>query len=109
MDLMNKAKDGLSGLDVSEKVKSAALAHLETWLTDPAFAEYAPQLRYLIEAGKWDVLLDSFYQVIPFGTGGGGAGRHGPTHQRLTIQASAQGIPVPAQELREQARSRVWS
>jgi phosphoglucomutase/phosphomannomutase len=93
MDLMKKARDGFSGLDTSAKVKSAALAHLEAWLTEPAFAEYAPQIRYLIEAGEWDVLLDSFYQVIPFGTGG----RRGPVGigpnriNAWTIQASAQG------------------
>lgn len=93
MDLIKKAQDGLSGLDVSEKVKSAALAHLETWLTEATFEAYAPQIRHLIEAGKWDVLLDSFYQVIPFGTGG----RRGPVGigpnriNAWTIQASAQG------------------
>ena len=70
MDLMTTAKDGLSQLDVSEKVKSAALVNLQMWLTAPAFAEYVPQIRFLIEEGKWEVLLDSFYQVIPFGTGG---------------------------------------
>ena len=74
MDVLSLAKDGFSRLDVSEKVKSAALANLQTWLTEPAFAEYAAQIGYLIEAGKWDVMLDSFYQVIPFGTGG----RRGP-------------------------------
>ncbi len=93
MELMTTAQHGFSQLDVSEKVKSTALGHLQTWLTDAAFAEYAPQIRYLIEAGKWDVLLDSFYQVIPFGTGG----RRGPVGigpNRInvwTIQASAQG------------------
>jgi phosphoglucomutase/phosphomannomutase len=93
MDLLLITQDGFARLDVSEKVKSAALANLQTWLTDPAFAEYAPQIRYLIEAGKWDVLLDSFYQVIPFGTGG----RRGPVGigpnriNAWTIQASAQG------------------
>jgi phosphoglucomutase/phosphomannomutase len=93
MDLMTTARDGFSQLDVSEKVKSAALASLQTWLSDPAFADYAPQIRYLIEAGKWDVLLDCFYQVIPFGTGG----RRGPVGigpnriNAWTIQASAQG------------------
>jgi phosphoglucomutase/phosphomannomutase len=93
MDLMMTATAGLSQLDVSEKVKSAALTNLQTWLTDPVFSEYAPQVRYLIEAGKWDVLLDSFYQVIPFGTGG----RRGPVGigpnriNAWTIQASAQG------------------
>jgi phosphoglucomutase/phosphomannomutase len=93
MDLLLLAKDGFSTLDVSEKVKSAALAHLEVWLTDSAFAEYTDQIRYLIESGKWDVLLDSFYQTIPFGTGG----RRGPVGigpnriNAWTIQASAQG------------------
>jgi phosphoglucomutase/phosphomannomutase len=93
MDVLSLAKDGFSRLDVSEKVKSAALNHLSTWLTDPAFTEYTAQIRYLIEAGKWDLLLDSFYQVIPFGTGG----RRGPVGigpNRInpwTIQASAQG------------------
>jgi phosphoglucomutase/phosphomannomutase len=93
MDLLTTAKEGFATLDVSEKVKSAALANLQAWLSDPAFADYAPQIRYLIEAGKWDVLLDSFYQVIPFGTGG----RRGPVGigpnriNSWTIQASAQG------------------
>jgi phosphoglucomutase/phosphomannomutase len=93
MDLMKKATEGLSQLDVSEKVKSAALTNLEAWLTDPLFADYVPQTRHLIEAGKWDVVLDSFYQVIPFGTGG----RRGPVGigpnriNSWTIQASAQG------------------
>ena len=93
MDLMMTATAGLSQLDVSEKVKSVALTNLQTWLADPVFSEYAPQVRYLIEVGKWDVLLDSFYQVIPFGTGG----RRGPVGigpnriNAWTIQASAQG------------------
>ena len=93
MDLLTTAKEGFATLDVSEKVKSAALSNLQAWLSDPAFADYAPQIRYLIEAGKWDVLLDSFYQVIPFGTGG----RRGPVGigpnriNSWTIQASAQG------------------
>jgi len=93
MDLLTTATEGFATLDVSAKVKSAAFAHLHTWMTEPAFADYVPQIRYLIEAGKWDVLLDSFYQVIPFGTGG----RRGPVGigpnriNAWTIQASAQG------------------
>ena len=93
MDILAQARAGIGGLDVSENVKTRALEHLNTWLTEPAFAEYTPQIRYLIEAGKWEVLLDSFYQVIPFGTGG----RRGPVGigpnriNAWTIQASAQG------------------
>ncbi|MFO7707746.1 MAG: phospho-sugar mutase [Desulfobacterales bacterium] len=93
MDILTKAREGLAGMEVSDKVKAKALEHVTAWLTDPAFEEYAPQIRFLIEAGKWDVLLDSFYQVIPFGTGG----RRGPVGigpnriNAWTIQASAQG------------------
>ncbi len=88
-----KAKDGFNTLDVSEKYIRSALKWLDLWLTDQAFSEYVPQIRYLIENGRWNFLLDSFYQVIPFGTGG----RRGPVGigpnriNTWTIQASAQG------------------
>jgi phosphoglucomutase/phosphomannomutase len=93
MELLMLTKEGFSRLDVSEKVKSSDLANLSVWLTSSSFAEHTTQIGYLIEAGKWDMLLDSFYQVIPFGTGG----RRGPVGigpnriNAWTIQASAQG------------------
>ena len=88
-----KARDGFRALDVSEKYISSALEWLELWLTDQAFSEYVPQIQYLIENGRWDFLLDSFYQVIPFGTGGRrGLVGIGPNRiNTWTIQASAQG------------------
>ena len=91
--LMAKAKDGFYSLEVSEKYIESALKWLQVWLSDKAFSEYVPQIQYLIKRGKWDFLLDSFYQVIPFGTGG----RRGPVGigpnriNTWTIQASAQG------------------
>ncbi len=93
MELFDTAKKGFETLDVSAKVKDSALKSLQTWLMEPAFADYVPQIRFLIENAKWEVLLDSFYQVIPFGTGG----RRGPVGigpnriNAWTIQASAQG------------------
>lgn len=93
MDWMERAREGFAALEVSEAVKSRALANLALWLEDAAFADYVPQIRHLIETRRWDLLLDSFYQVIPFGTGG----RRGPVGigpNRInpwTIQASAQG------------------
>jgi len=91
--LVAKAKDGFNTLDVSEKYINTALKWLEIWLTDQAFSEYVPQIQYLIENGRWDFLLDSFYQVIPFGTGGRrGLVGIGPNRiNTWTIQASAQG------------------
>ncbi len=91
--LIAKAKDGFSSLEVSEKYIKSALKWLEVWLTDNAFNEYVPQIQYLIEKGRWNFLLDSFYQVIPFGTGGRrGLVGIGPNRiNTWTIQASAQG------------------
>ena len=88
-----KAKDGFKTLDVSQKYINSALKWLDVWLTDQTFSEYVPQIQYLIENGRWDFLLDSFYQVIPFGTGGRrGLVGIGPNRiNSWTIQASAQG------------------
>ncbi|MEJ2282991.1 MAG: phospho-sugar mutase, partial [Desulfobacterales bacterium] len=66
---------------------------LRIWLTDKTFKDYVAQIEHLIKTENWNVLLDSFYQVIPFGTGG----RRGPVGvgpnriNTWTIQASAQG------------------
>jgi phosphoglucomutase/phosphomannomutase len=88
-----KAKDGFNTLDVSKKYINSALKWLEVWLTDEAFSDYVSQIQYLIDTGKWSFLLDSFYQVIPFGTGGRrGLVGIGPNRiNAWTIQASAQG------------------
>jgi phosphoglucomutase/phosphomannomutase len=91
--LLEKAKNGFKALDVSDKYKDFALEWLSIWLTEEIFKDYVPQIRYLIESEKWDFLLDSFYQVIPFGTGGRrGLVGIGPNRiNTWTIQASAQG------------------
>ena len=66
--LLNKTENGFNTLQVSKKYVDSALKWLETWLTDDAFKDYVPQIAYLIESEQWNFLLDSFYQVIPFGT-----------------------------------------
>lgn len=88
-----QAKAGFESLSISGEHRQNALINLETWLTAPAFAEYVPQIEYWIECEKWAPLLDAFYQVIPFGTGGR-RGMVGLGPNRInpwTIQASAQG------------------
>src|SRR5210317_273760 len=91
--LLDKTENGFNSLEVSEKYVNSALKWLETWLTDEAFKDYVPQIAYLIKKGKWNFLMDSFYQVIPFGTGGRrGLVGVGPNRiNTWTIQASAQG------------------
>jgi len=107
--LLNKTENGLNTLQVSKKYVDSALKWLETWLTDDAFKDYVPQIAYLIEAEKWAFLLDSFYQVIPFGTGGRrGLVGVGPNRiNTWTIQASAQGhSQYLVRQYGEQARKR---
>lgn len=107
--LLNKTENGFNSLEISKKYVNSALKWLETWLTDDSFKDYAPQIAYLIKKEKWNFLLDSFYQVIPFGTGGRrGLVGVGPNRiNTWTIQASAQGhSQYLVRQYGEQARQR---
>jgi phosphoglucomutase len=91
--LLDDARNGFKTLSVGEKHQHQALKFLETWLFDEQFSDYVPQIQHLITEKHWDYLLDSFYQVIPFGTGGR-RGEVGVGPNRInpwTIKASAQG------------------
>jgi phosphoglucomutase/phosphomannomutase len=91
--LIEITKNGFNTLSISKKYIDSAIHFLKIWLTDDQFRDYVPQILYLIETKKWDFLLDSFYQIIPFGTGGRrGMVGIGPNRiNTWTIQASAQG------------------
>ena len=81
-ELLDQARAGFLALDVSEAVKAAALEHLEDWLIHDKLeglgsatpGGYWPLLEWIITNRQFGLLLDSFYQVMPFGTGG----RRGP-------------------------------
>lgn len=91
--LLERAEAGFASLDLDDKYKQSAAKWLDLWLTEPQFRDYVPQIEHLIESEEWEFLLDSFYQVIPFGTGGRrGLVGVGPNRINLwTIRASAQG------------------
>ena len=91
--LMAQAREGFAPLNVSAKYKESALKWMARWLREDAFREYVPQIAHLIATAQWDFLLDAFYQVIPFGTGGRrGLVGIGPNRiNPWTIQSSAQG------------------
>jgi len=93
MDLLPAICSGFANIDANAVLKDKALANLDTWLTQPDFASYRPQLEWLTQSAKWSVLLDSFYQIMPFGTGGRrGAVGIGPNRMNLwTLGASVQG------------------
>lgn len=92
-DLVAVAAAGMAEVAPSEAVAAAATTHLAQWLGSRAFRSWHPQLHALIERERWDTLLDSFYRVLPFGTGG----RRGPVgvgpnrFNPWTLGASVQG------------------
>jgi phosphoglucomutase/phosphomannomutase len=93
MDFLEQATAGLQTVQTEEALRQQALRYLSQWLTQRAFTDYQPQLAWLIESGQWAGLLDRFYQVLPFGTGGRrGAVGIGPNRMnRWTLGASVQG------------------
>ena len=93
MDLLAAATQGFQTVDADPAFRDRARQYLAQWLAGPEFAPYQPQLEWQIGAGKWADLLDAFYQVLPFGTGGRrGAVGIGPNRMNLwTLGASVQG------------------
>lgn len=92
-NLLENTRKGFESINIDQKYKDAALKNIEEWLTKDIFTSYFPQIEHLIKNEDWDYLLDCFYQVIPFGTGGR-RGEVGIGPNRInawTIQASAQG------------------
>ena len=84
---------GFSSIQANASLKEKAAQNLNTWMTNPDYAAYRPQLEWLVAQQSWSLLLDSFYQIMPFGTGGRrGAVGIGPNRMNLwTLGASVQG------------------
>ena len=78
-----------------DKLTSSAAGNIKIWLTEPRYAEYAPQVIEHIESDRWRELDDVFWTIIPFGTGGR-RGRMYPIGSNAindrTIGESAQGL-----------------
>ncbi|NOY26825.1 MAG: phospho-sugar mutase, partial [Oligoflexia bacterium] len=88
-----QARAGFASIDVPDAARTAALDNLDRWLSDPTFVAYCPQIAALIQAARWETLLDSFYQILPFGTGGrrGSVGVGPNRFNPWTLGASVQG------------------
>src|SRR5215831_4535785 len=93
MDLLEQARKGFQTVEADAALKGQALKYLRQWLTESSFAAYRPQLEWLIQNQQWAGLLDRFYQILPFGTGGRrGPVGIGPNRMNLwTLGASVQG------------------
>ena len=70
MDLMALVTEGFTPLEAEAVLKQQALNYIRQWLSGPSYSAYRPQLEWLIQQGQWSGLLDRFYQILPFGTGG---------------------------------------
>ena len=99
-DYQRRAELGFADLQVPETLKRNALRDLSCWLTETALSPYREQLHWLIDTEHWSLLLDSFYRMLPFGTGG----RRGPVgigpnrFNPWTLASSVQGHVAYLQE-----------
>ncbi len=93
MEMLDRVREGFQGIEADAGLKDQALKTLGLWLTAAEFRPYQPQLNWLIQAAQWAGLLDRFYQILPFGTGGRrGPVGIGPNRMNLwTLGASVQG------------------
>src|SRR5262249_61193586 len=93
MDLFEQAKNGFRTVGVEDALRDQALKYLRQWLSAPEFITYRPQLEWLIQTQQWPGLLDRFYQILPFGTGGrrGPVGRGPHRMNPWTLRASLPG------------------
>jgi phosphoglucomutase/phosphomannomutase len=107
-ELYSLAEKGVRSLAIEESIRAATLANLRQWLEKDDFAAYRPQMEDLIRRGQWNLLVDSFYQVLPFGTGG----RRGPVgigpnrFNAYTLSSSVQGH---AEYLKAQKEKKGWA
>jgi phosphoglucomutase/phosphomannomutase len=79
----------------SDQLTESAATNIRAWLTEPRYAAYADEVAAHVTEGKWKVLDDVFWTVIPFGTGGR-RGKMYPIGSNAindrTIGESAQGL-----------------
>lgn len=93
MELAAVINEGFAKVEAPAAVKAAALTNLTRWLTTVEFKDYQPQLEWLIGQKQFSGLVDRFFQILPFGTGGRrGAVGIGPNRMNAwTLGASVQG------------------
>jgi phosphomannomutase len=90
-----KTLSSLEQAAAAKKITADSAVMIRRWLSEPRYAEYAPEVARQIAAGKWKELDDAFWTVIPFGTGGR-RGKMYPIGSNAindrTIGESAQGL-----------------
>lgn len=81
-------------MDIEEHLSPASATAIKHWLKDEKYTEYRAEIKQLIANRDWQELEDSFFTVIPFGTGGRrGKTGVGPNRiNRVTLGESAQAL-----------------
>jgi hypothetical protein len=60
MNWIAAATAGFAAVDADPALKQRAARELDLWQTCPGFAEYRPQLEWMVDTGRWAELLDCF-------------------------------------------------
>lgn len=63
-------KDILSSALQEKKLNQTAFDEISKWFTEEEFKEFIPELTKQVNEGNWEDLMDKFYRVVIFGTGG---------------------------------------
>lgn len=94
--------------NLREHLSLGAVANIEQWLSEPKYAEYKDELEALIADEQWQLLEDSFFKVIEFGTGGrrGETGIGSNRINRVTMGESAQALCQYAASIDENAKQK---
>jgi phosphoglucomutase len=71
---LDEIATGLRSVGVSASYREDAVRNVAAWWNGTRYVAFRPQIEALAQRQRWDLLLDSFYRMIPFGTGG----RRGP-------------------------------
>ncbi|MFN8416124.1 MAG: phospho-sugar mutase [Cytophagaceae bacterium] len=84
----------MSTMNALEKIDTTTKAKIETWLNGSYDAETKEKINQLIQEGKEDELIDSFYKDLEFGTGGlrGIMGVGSNRMNKYTIGMATQGL-----------------
>ncbi len=93
MHILSLIDKGFSDLAYEDSTKNTALQNIEKWLTEDRLKDYFPYINHLANHGDFSTLLDSFWRVMPFGTGGrrGSVGAGPNRINPHTITLSVQG------------------
>lgn len=54
----------------AKKLNKTAFDEIVKWLSEAEFEEFVPELKKRVEQAEWGELMDAFYRVVIFGTGG---------------------------------------